>query len=69
MKYLRYVFWLSAVYNFRLRAVHVPGVENVLSVMISRLHEPYSIHYLRVLLVMSPLSWHMLYTNIGFVYM
>ena len=42
-------------------AVHVPGVENVLTDMISRLHEPYSRHYLRVLLVMSSLSCHMLY--------
>ena len=24
MTYLRYMFWLSAVYNFRLTAMHVP---------------------------------------------
>ena len=31
MKYLRYMFWLSAVYNFRLTAMHIPGTDNVLA--------------------------------------
>ena len=67
MKYLRYMFWLSVVYNFRLTAMHVPGVDNVLADKISRLHEPYSRHYLRALLAVYPLSWHMSYN--GFVYL
>ena len=68
MKYfLRYMFWLSVVYNFRLTAMHFPGVDNVLADKISRLHEPYSRHYLLALLAASPLSWHMSYN--GFVYL
>ena len=34
------IFWLSAVFNFRLRAVYYPGVRNVLADAASRLHEP-----------------------------
>ena len=59
MKYLRYMFWLSAVYNFRLTAMHIPGTDNVFADKISRLHEPYSRHYLSVLLAAEPLAWHM----------
>ena len=66
MPYLRYMFWLSAVYNFRLTAMHVPGEDNVLADTISRLHEPYSKHYLSSLLVATPLAWHMSYN--AFVY-
>ena len=57
---------LSAVYNFRLTAMHVPGEDNVLADKISRLHEPYSKHYLSELLVATPLAWHMSYN--AFVY-
>ena len=66
MPYLRYMFWLSAVYNFRLTAMHVPGEDNVLADKMSRLHEPYSKHYLSELLVATPLAWHMSYN--AFVY-
>ena len=59
MKYLRYMFWLSAVYNFRLTAMHIPGTDNVFADKISRLHEPYSRHYLSMLLAAEPLAWHM----------
>ena len=59
MKYLRYMFWLSAVYNFRLTAMHIPGADNVLADKISRLHEPYSRHNLSMLLAAEPLAWHM----------
>ena len=62
MKYLRYMFWLSAVYNFRLTAMHIPGTDNVLADKISRLHEPYSKHFLSMLLAAEPLAWHMTYT-------
>lgn len=40
MASLRRVFWLSAVYNFRLQAVYYPGSENILADAVSRLHEP-----------------------------
>lgn len=39
MDSLRRVFWLSAVYNFRIKAVYYPGVYNVLADAVSRLHE------------------------------
>ena len=40
MDRLRNLFWLSVKYNFRLRAMHIPGVINQLADSISRLHEP-----------------------------
>ena len=40
MDSLRRVFWLSAIYNFRLRAVYYPGSSNFLADAVSRLHEP-----------------------------
>ena len=40
MAALRRVFWLSAIYNFRLRAVYYPGARNTLADAASRLHEP-----------------------------
>jgi hypothetical protein len=65
MKYLRHIFWLSAVFNFRLKAVPVVGDDNVLADRISRLHEPEARQYLTILLALSPLSWHVSY-NGGF---
>ena len=66
MKYLRHIFWLSVVFNFSLKAVHVLGEDNVLADIISGLHEPEARQYLTILLVLSPLSWHMSYN--GFLY-
>ena len=39
MNSLRRVFWLSAIYNFRLKAVYYRGISNVLADSVSRLHE------------------------------
>ncbi|MCK5872999.1 MAG: hypothetical protein KAG26_09245, partial [Methylococcales bacterium] len=39
MQSLRRVFWASAVFNFRLRAVYYPGDRNFLADAVSRLHE------------------------------
>ena len=39
MDSLRRIFWLSAIYNFRLRAVYYPGRFNTLADSVSRLHE------------------------------
>ena len=39
MKYLRELFWLSAIYNFRITARHIPGVQNITADHISRLHQ------------------------------
>ena len=40
MSSLRRVFWLSAMFNFRLRAVYYPGSCNGIADSVSRLHEP-----------------------------
>ena len=39
MASLRRIFWLSAVYNFRLKAFYLPGSQNKLADAVSRLHE------------------------------
>lgn len=43
MESLRRVFWYSAVYNFRLKAIYLPGEKNQVADAVSRLHERYSI--------------------------
>ena len=44
MQFLRGLFWLSATFNFRIKAYHIPGVQNVEADHVSRLHE--SSHFL-----------------------
>ncbi len=39
MKFLRALFWQSATNNFSIRAVHIPGKDNILADACSRLHE------------------------------
>lgn len=39
MASLRRIFWLSALYNFRINAVYHPGIENTMADAVSRLHE------------------------------
>jgi hypothetical protein len=46
MKSLRRVFWLSAIFNFRLKAVYYKGSYNVLADSVSRLHEKDGYHRL-----------------------
>lgn len=50
MDSLRRVFWLSAIYNFRLQAVYYPGPSNFLADAVSRLHEPGGVQRLQTLL-------------------
>lgn len=40
MRSLRGVFWQSAIYNFKLRAIYYEGERNVLADRASRLKEP-----------------------------
>lgn len=42
MMLLRYLFWLSATFNFVIKAGHIPGVNNVKADLLSRLHEEVS---------------------------
>ena len=45
MSSLRRIFWWSAVFNFRLQAVYIPGSQNNMADRISRLHEHSSRHF------------------------
>lgn len=54
MNKLRELFWLSVKYNFKIHAVHLPGVLNCIPDSISRLHEPGQLLHLFSLLA----SWH-----------
>ena len=54
MESLRNLFWLQVKYNFRLKAIHIPGSLNDLPDAISRLHEPGQILRLKSLLD----NWH-----------
>ena len=40
MAWLRDLFWMSAIHNFRITARYVPGIANVLADSISHLHDP-----------------------------
>ena len=40
MDSLRRIFWLSPIFNFRLKCVYYPGDRNRLGDAVSRLHEP-----------------------------
>ena len=47
MTELRQLFWLSALFNFRITAQYIKGKHNTVADAISRLHEsPYHIHIL-----------------------
>ena len=43
---LRRIFWASALFNFRLDAVYLPGHRNLLADKASRLHEPGNLQFL-----------------------
>ena len=57
MRSLRRVFWLSATYNFRLRAVYYPGVRNYIADAVSRLHEEGGMARLTHFLNLYPISF------------
>ncbi len=54
MDKLRDIFWLSVIYNFKLRAIHIPGKLMCLPDAISRIHETGQIPYIVSLLR----QWH-----------
>jgi hypothetical protein len=47
MDSLRRVFWLSAVWNFKLKALYYPGNQNILADAASRLQEPWAMQALQ----------------------
>ena len=54
MTYLRDLFWLSATYNFRIRAVHIAGKLNTTADHVSRLHE--ASHFLSFINILQQFS-------------
>jgi hypothetical protein len=46
MDMVREIFWWSTVYNFKIRAVHIPGKLNVTADAISRLHSQWAFNKL-----------------------
>ena len=38
MQVVREIFWWSVLYDFKIKAVHIAGVRNVLADAVSRLH-------------------------------
>lgn len=38
MAMVREIFWWSTIFNFKIRAVHIPGEENIVADAVSRLH-------------------------------
>lgn len=53
MVMVRELFWWSAIYDFKIVGIHVPGIKNVLPDTISRLHQPGYIQWLASLLGLS----------------
>ena len=43
MDWLREIFWLSAIYNFRLTSRHITGLANVFADRLSRVTEIYTL--------------------------
>ena len=75
MKYLRELFWLSALYNFELVPVHIKGHDNILPDTISRLHEkgkPYQLdallwQFFQVKFSITTLHIHMSFKSLLFL--
>lgn len=68
MGFIRYLFWLSAKFNFHITARHIPGQNNTHADMISRLHDPAMLSsFLRLFLGPVPVAYlgqHMSYRSL-----
>lgn len=74
MGFLRELFWLSAIYNFDLKAHYIPGEFNILADSISRLHEnkmwgvaEENLFYKQHILLPNSLRFHMSKESINFL--
>ena len=67
MKGLRYLFWLSTIFNFHLTACFVPGILNTLADSASRLHTPGFFEKLLPFTDYSPLCFHMSSHSLDFL--
>lgn len=59
MACMRLMFWLSATYNFHIKARHIPGLSNMVADSISRLHEPLKWTQITPFTSPSPLPLHL----------
>lgn len=50
MQAIRSMFWLSAKYNFSVKAVYMPGCKHIIADTVSRLHEPGNFLYWETLI-------------------
>ena len=66
MRSLRYLFWLSAIFNFHLTACFIPGIYNTVADSASRLHTPGLLETLLPYTVYSTLHLHMSHTVLLF---
>ncbi len=76
MEWLRDLFWLSAIYNFRITAAYIPGIDNVYADSLSCMHTPYCLlklygllctMYLPLVVLSSSLMDHMSYNSSVFL--
>ncbi|MEW8547235.1 MAG: reverse transcriptase domain-containing protein [Candidatus Thiodiazotropha sp.] len=67
MKCIRFLFWLSAAYNFHLTCKHIPGIRNVSADAASRLHLPGYLETLLPYTAHTPLSCHMSLHSLQFL--
>lgn len=67
MACLRVLFWLSATYNFHIKARFIRGVSNVVADGVSRLHEPFKWTQVAPFVSPSPLSWHLSQKSLSFL--
>ena len=67
MACLRVMFWLSATYNFHIKARHIRGISNFLADAVSRLHEPGKYMLVSPFLSPSPPDGHLSYKSLSFL--
>ena len=67
MKCIRFLFWLSAAYNFHLTCRHIPGIRNIAADSASRLHLPGHLETLLPFTAYTPLSYLMSLKSLEFL--
>ena len=67
MEWLRDLFWLSAIYNFRITASYIPGVDNVFADFLLKFYVLLCAIYPLFVVLRSSLSDHMSYNSSVFL--
>lgn len=68
MSSLRSLFWLSAKFNFHIKAKFLPGLSNTVADNISRAHEPGRLSRIAPYIHPSPLYFHMSQASFSFLF-